>query len=283
MGFKIPITINNSIYFKFLPTFVTNKLNLNFGYIPHSDEKTNIKKSDVCFSRSLISISGTTSDTISLKHYFKEISNQYNLSSCVANGIADTAEAMYAKEFKKNPAIVPDFSRLFIYYNARNNQTPPASHEDSGTYIGIGMDSISRYGITQESVWPYITSNVFTRPSIIAYKTALKNRFFNYYSINSKGDDRIRDITKALNAGCPVIFGTKVDSAFTNPTGLSLVGPPSGDYVGGHCLVVVGKKGNNFEIRNSWGAGWRNNGYVWFTPEYLKASITKDIWVLVKK
>jgi len=283
MGFRIPITINNPRYFRVLPTFITKRLNFNFGYLPHSDKITNINKSDVCFSKSSVSIYGTTSDTIDLKHYFKQISNQYNLSSCVANGIADTAEAMYAKEFNIAPEKVPDFSRLFIYYNARNNQTPPTSHLDKGTYISTGMDSISRYGIPQESVWPYNTYNVFTRPSIIAYRTALRNRFFNYYSINSKGNDRIRDITKALNAGCPVVFGTKLDSAFTQPAGPSLVSPPSGDYIGAHCMVVVGKEGNNFEIRNSWGAGWRDSGYVWFTPEYLKASITKDIWVLVKK
>jgi len=283
MRFKIPIIkINNPTYFKVLPIFITRQLNLNFGYIPHNDKITNIKKSDVCFSKSLISISGTISDTIDLKRYFKQISNQYHLGSCVGNGIADTAEAMFAKEFSISPNNVPDFSRLFIYYNARNNQTPP-SDKDDGTYISIGMDVISRYGIPNESIWPYNTNNVFTRPSVIAYKAALKNKFFNYYSINTKGDDRIRDITKALNNGCPVVFGTKVDYAFLNPIGLSLVNPPSGNFAGGHCLVVVGKKGNNFEVRNSWGAGWRNNGYCWFTPEYLKASITGDIWILVKK
>jgi len=283
MAFRIPIIINNPSYFNIIPNIIIKHLNLNFGCIPHDDEKTGIKKADVDFSQSSLIKTASIVGDIDLKRYFRPISNQYNLGSCVANGVADTAEAMFAKQFNINPSSVPDFSRLFIYYNARNNTTPPTADKDNGTYISIAMDSISRYGITNESIWPYDTSKVFTRPSVLAYRTALQNRFFNYYSINSSGDQRIADIVKALSNGCPVVFGTKVDAAFTVSSGAALVGPPSKNFVGGHCMVVVGKSGNNFVIRNSWGTEWRNSGYVMFTPEYLKADITHDIWVLVRK
>ena len=250
-----------------------SKYSINWGYKPDTQDKTRF-----CFSNSPMN-AATPQDEISLKQYFKPVSNQYNLSACVANATADALEATIVRHKGLKPEDVADLSRLFIYYNARNNESPPATDTDAGTMIWLAIDSITRYGVPPESTWDYITSNVNLRPSAAAYVNAIKNRFTNYYSINSTGDDRITDIIKVLSSGCPVIFGTKVDKSYLDTTD-NIVMPPSENYIGGHAEIITGYSASKraFEIRNSWGESWGLAGYCWMDPSYLTADITQDIW-----
>jgi len=253
---------------------------VNFGYCEHDFAATMIDKAAVSFSLSPMS-SGTTADEVSVKRFFKPISNQYQIGSCVANATADHSEAELARARNIVPEAVDDLSRMFIYWNARNNQFPPAANVDKGTYIALAFDCIKRYGAPAESVWPYDTCAVYTRPSPIAYRKAFANRLSTYYSINSTGDARLADIIRALNAGHSVVFGTKVGPEMRSATPTSVFGPPS-TYLGGHAMVITGwsAKKNTFEIRNSWGAEWGDAGYTYFTPEYIKASMSHDFFVL---
>ena len=48
--------------------------------------------------------------------------------------------------------------------------------------------------------------------------------------------------------------------------------------VGGHAMCVVGYDGDNFEIVNSWGTGWRNGGFAWLTSGRLATAT--DLWAV---
>lgn len=280
MKFKLPITLNSPASFKILPKTAITFLNVNSGYIKDNFARTNISKKDVCFSASPF-VSSSAVVSISLKKYFKPTSHQYQLSSCVANAAADTIEAEICRSRNLSPSDVQDMSRLFIYYNARNNTTPPSAHMDKGTFISLAFDSISRYGVPPESIWPYDASKVSTRPSILAYRKAMSNRFARYYSINSSGKERTKDIVKSLNSGHPVVFGTAVDAAFLKISGHAVTGPPS-NPIGQHAMVVTSWNSamNAFEVRNSWGEEWGNGGYSWLTASYMESSMTEDLWIL---
>jgi len=74
--------------------------------------------------------------------------------------------------------------------------------------------------------------------------------------------------------------------------------PTKGEKIeGGHAIVVVGyddnmKIKNNiiggsestgaFQIRNSWGADWGQNGYGWLPYEYVLQGLADDWWSLLK-
>jgi C1A family cysteine protease len=220
-------------------------------------------------------------DEISVKQYFRPVSNQSFLSSCVANATADAFEAVIARRKGVSPDAVKDLSRLFIYYNARNISNPPM-YEDKGSHIRFAFDSISRYGCCEESVYPYNTDLVNKQPTQLAYREAIKNRIYSYYRIDATGDERVEQIIKALVSKCPVVFGAEIsNSLLTFNKGDEVIDVPSGDIAGRHAMVCVGYSAskNAFEIRNSWGSEWNGNGYCWFSVDYLKDDTTKDLWV----
>ena len=234
---------------------------------------------------------------ISLEHYEGEVFcaeiNPYHTlvtrrngkilisGNCVANGTADALEAQIAHRQGIDPAQVEDLSRLFIYWNARNLDTPPTNNEDTGSHIRLAFDSVARYGVPSERIYPYDISKVNDRPTIIAYREAIKNRISKFYRITATGEERIKQIKQALCAGNPVVFGTKVAESFKSIRDDRVITNPGGWYIGGHCMVIVGwsEEKQAFEVRNSWGEGWGNRGYCWMDKNYIAANITTDLWV----
>jgi hypothetical protein len=71
------------------------------------------------------------------------------------------------------------------------------------------------------------------------------------------------ELRAALEEG-PVVIGVEWRDGMYEPVAGAL--RPVGPVVGGHCLLVTGytpnkwKFGPHYRLRNSWGAGWGNNG-----------------------
>jgi len=221
------------------------------------------------------------SGVISVKEYFKLISDQYHLGSCTANAVADSFEAMLARRLGKDPYLIDDLSRLFIYWNARNLASPPASNSDKGSRIRLAFDSVARYGVPSENTYPYDVSKVNERPTIRAYREAIKNRISKFYRINGVGSARILQMKQALSAGNPIVFGTKIAESFKQVKSDSVIYKPTGGFIGGHAMICVSwcDTRQAFEVRNSWGLDWGVKGYCWMDKNYLASDITSDIWV----
>jgi C1A family cysteine protease len=171
--------------------------------------------------------------------------------------------------------------RSFIYWNARNLSNPPTYNQDKGSPIRLAFDSIARYGVPTEAIYPYNFNKVNDRPTIIAYREALKNRISKFYRIDGNGDLRIQQIKQALSSGCPVVFGTDIAESFKHIRDDRIIMNPGSGYVGGHAMCIVGwsEERQAFEVRNSWGEDWGVKGYCWMHKDYFSADITSDIWV----
>jgi len=220
-----------------------------------------------------------TSDLYMIPEY-TPISDQGPLSSCVANATADAFEIIKGLE---NPNKVKQLSRLFIYWNARLYSKD--TDKDEGTYVMYAMDSLSQYGVCEETTWGYDPNKVFAQPNIVSYKEADDNtlKIDNYYKIRTLDQYRLNDIETALRANHPVIFGTKVNQDFANFGGGDDAFPEPTNYVGGHAMVIVGvrTKNNNKEfcIRNSWSSSWGNSGHAWLSSNYITSNYTDDLYV----
>lgn len=200
-------------------------------------------------------------------------SNQYSLSSCVGNATADSVEILNAIDGK--PRV--ELSRLFVYAMARIQHNELAN--DGGTYIRTAFYTLSKFGVCSEAIWPYNTKKVLTSPSIMAQREALGHKIHSFYRIDSRGQQRIDEITAALRSYHPVVFGTKVAKPFMAISNLTPVKEPSKGIVGGHAMIVVGILGGNFLVKNSWGTRWGTNGFCLMTPSYLAWNGTHDLWV----
>lgn len=247
----------------------------NFGY-KIDDPNPN----DLLFSNSPLA-SAPMVENPDLRKYFKEISNQYQLSSCSANACIDSIESMIAKKDNVDPVHVPDLSRLFDYWNARNLETPPCADKDDGSRIRLCFDSVARYGVPTEAIYPYDVSKVNVRPTLLSYREAIKNRISAFYRISTTGATRIGQMKQALSAGNPIVFGTKVADSFRYVRDDSVIQVPLGGFIGAHAMVACGwdESKQAFCVRNSWGTDFGANGYCYMSKEYLMADFTRDLWV----
>jgi len=264
-------------------------MEMKYGYKP--DPKTgDLLNKDNDFSTKLkpFLVSATDGD-IDLSKYSTH-SNQYNLSACAGNSTADAVEMVCAVEEGdkaakegRSPAPVPQLSRLFVYSMARSIMPDDGSghgqiDKDEGTYIRLCFDILSRFGICDETIWPYDTSKVFVPPSIKALRQAVGHRIHSYYRIKQTGEARIPEIIAALRGRHPVVFGTQISKSFGSIKAPYICGIPS-DPGGGHAQVIVGWVNGNFKVKNSWGPDWADRGFSYFTPEYIAWDRTQDIWV----
>ncbi len=248
-------------------------------------------ETDYDFQEVSSKLTAVSAGDVDLREYCTD-SDQGGIGSCAGNATADAVEILDAQEEERKATAegrlrraVLQLSRMFIYFLARgmldedrNGQAD--TDQDGGCYIRDCLEVLSRFGICDETIWPYDELKVFVAPSIKAMRQATAHRIHSYYRIKEEGEDRLAAIRSALRAKLPVIFGTKVTEAFTGSSGgKGVVTRPSGPFAGGHAMVVVGLVGENFLVKNSWGPSWGEGGYFLMAPDYLAWEETSDIWV----
>jgi Papain family cysteine protease len=215
-------------------------------------------------------------------------SDQGSIGSCAGNATADAVEILNALEEEAKTGRVPEkptqLSRMFVYALARNLLDENGDGQgdigrDEGSYIRLCFEVLSRYGICDETVWPYDPSKVFTLPSIKAMRQAVGHKIHDYYRIKASGPGRLDAVRWSLRARQPVVFGTSIESSFFKVSSGTPIGPPRGATVGAHAMVVVGLLGEDFLVKNSWGPFWGDDGYWVMRADYLAWEATTDLWV----
>lgn len=211
------------------------------------------------------------------------ISNQQRTGMCVLHASCAAFEYVNALDTGKPPV---QLSEPFGYYNSRLSMGGDAVHLDEGTDPLTALDSFTRDGACPAKLWPFDPETVFIPPTEDCYVAASSNKLASYYRITTFDEERIADIIHALESGFPVVFATAVgddwmryrssdhgDAPFTIPT----------KSRGRHMMVWWGyrRRGGRFAAwtRNSWGREWGIGGYGWMDQDYVRASITTDIWV----
>jgi len=131
------------------------------------------------------------------------------------------------------------------------------------------MDYVTTFGLYSESVYPQSAESKKTgiTPSCKSYNAQkYKIKGFYYLSdhscqVRANAILRGNAITAAITAGQSITF---------YKTGI-LPGCPSDDELN-HAIIIVGvshdnKKGNYWIIKNSWGIGWGEKGYLRVSTE----------------
>ncbi len=222
-----------------------------------------------------------------LRRGFPAAYDQGDLGSCTANAIAGAFQFLRKKE-RESPAWIP--SRLFVYYNERVLEG--TVDEDSGATLRDGMKACAKLGICPERSrpaapgdWPYDPARFAEKPPPPCYRTAEEEQLLVYRRVAQS----LGPMRACLAEGYPFVFGFTVSEGFESRevarTGVAQLPAPGERVVGGHAVAAVGydDASQRFLCRNSWGAGWGQEGYFTMPYAYLvEENLSADFWTLRK-
>lgn len=207
----------------------------------------------------------TVPPTIDLRNYHNMVEDQGNLGSCT--GLAATTAYEILLRIKY-PAQAVELSDLFGYYNTRLFY--PSFNLDNGAYLRDTLRSIKRYGVCQESLWPYDISKFAEQPPADCYADAIPRTIINYQLLITEDD-----VIEILAAKMPVVVSIELypgfDTVTSNNDVISM--PAPGESITAyHAVVLIGydytKK--QYLLQNSYGTNWGNQGYAWIPFDYIE-------------
>ncbi len=207
-------------------------------------------------------------ERVTLQKYAPEPLNQGKQGSCVAWSSAYSARSiLYARQSGKDPDAAA-FSPSFLY-----NQIGLDGCQ--GSYILRAMENMKQVGALPFSQFPYNEDDCSSQPAQFQLQSAAAYRINGFNRLSRSGDDYKTDmlaVKQNLAQGAPVVIGMMVGGTFMQDMmGKKVWIPSADDYnkmgFGGHAMSVIGYddylEGGAFEIMNSWGKEWGEDGFAW--------------------
>ena len=221
---------------------------------------------------------GSKSENMSLNNIFKvdlkpfcpDIQHQGTMGSCVGWSVgygAYTIQNAIFNNWKDQTGMITDnaFSAMFIF-----NQIKLTDCE-YGARIEDGFKLLKEKGDVLSKIYDSDVSDCYREPSLEELAEANLFTILDYATLFGPEDQKGIKINKtkiSLVQDRPVVVGMEIRKNFYRiRNGEQFWFPEVGntDPGGGHAMVVVGfdevKKA--FEIMNSWGELWGNQGFIW--------------------
>jgi len=218
--------------------------------------------------------------------------NQGDLGLCFA--FAGSGIVEYYVKNTPPLGVVEELSEMFLGYFSRyilnNNQQPTG---DNGSTILATAQALQKFGNCVTNIWPYIDAKENVEPSQAAIDAAKNLEVGKYFAIPNDSN-KITAIKQSLYAGVPLMFGSEVHKSImkVGKDGLEPYAPENSSndpVVGGHARYIIGwddtKKIPNapikgaFQIMNSWGPDWGDNGTSWISYQVWKEQETNDMGI----
>ncbi|UEG51309.1 C1 family peptidase [Ferruginibacter lapsinanis] len=207
-------------------------------------------------------------ERVSLERFAPDRKNQGKQGSCVAWSSGYAARTIIESSSKLQDPNSVAFSPAFLY-----NQIGLDGCQ--GSYIIKAMEFMTQKGAVPFDQFPYDENDCSRGASQNLWNFAAQNKMHGFNRLTE--DDgvsnlNLRAIKEHLAKDAPVVIGMMVGGSFMEGMlGQKVWHPNSDDYsqmgFGGHALCVIGYddglEGGAFQIMNSWGHEWGENGIGW--------------------
>jgi len=211
------------------------------------------------------------------------VQTQGNDQSCVAQAVVSAIEFL---QTQASGGPCDQFSRYFVYYNARRADQPNGDLLDLGTSVRSAIKGVAKKGVCAESLWPYHRENRNKKPAADCYAAAQLHELVKYYRLRSDTMDELRD---CLGRGFPFVFAMNYGSDY--PRGAEATGfvrlPTTQELNAGgrHAVMAVGynDKTRRLTFMNSKGSAWGKAGFGQIDYDYVtNHDLCSDFWTIRK-
>lgn len=204
-------------------------------------------------------------EAVSLLKYAPDRMNQGKQGSCVAWSSAYAAHTILESSSRKTDPNSTAFSPAFLYNYIGLDGC-------QGSYIIKAMEFMQKNGSLPFQQFPYDENDCSRQASQSLAANAASHKIHGFTRLTD--DDGVtalnyRAIKEHLAKDAPVVIGMMVGGSFMQDMmGQKVWHPDNSDYsqmgFGGHAMCVIGYddrvEGGAFQIMNSWGPEWGNNG-----------------------
>ena len=245
---------------------VTNVVKNLFSQSGYSFNPDEFKKASVYEGLADDNTKNPLPESVSLLKFAPERKNQGQQGSCVAWSSVYAARTIVEAASTGQNGNSTAYSPAFVY-----NQIGLEGCQ--GAYIQNAMEFMTSKGVVPFNDFPYSDQDCSRQPNDRLWNEAGQNRMHGFTRLTT-GEDvngiNVRAVKEHLAKDAPVVIGMMVGGSFMqNMLGKDLWEPTEEDRsqmgFGGHAMCVIGydDRKQAFQIMNSWGPEWGNNGIGW--------------------
>jgi hypothetical protein len=205
-------------------------------------------------------------ESVSLLKFAPDRQNQGQQGSCVAWSSTYAARTIVEAASTNQPGNSTAYSPAFVY-----NQIGLEGCQ--GAYIQNAMEFMSSKGVVLYNDFPYDDQDCSRQANSALYNKAAQNKLHGFTRLTdgeSTEGINVRAVKEHLAKDAPVVIGMMVGGTFMQGMmGKEIWAPTDEDRsqmgFGGHAMCVIGydDRKQAFQIMNSWGPQWGNNGIGW--------------------
>jgi hypothetical protein len=204
---------------------------------------------------------GSVSQSIDIRAGTTAIKDQGRRGTCVACAATAVHEVVRADGV--------ELSVEFLHWaSKRRDGLPPLSE---GTTLPAAKDALNQDGQPPEVRWPYDDTRdqwaATYQPPVAAMDDAERCRL-NGGEMLSPTAAAIRD---AIDRGRPVVVGIRLYATWyaVGPDGRIAMPAVGSRDLGGHAVLVLGYRGDELIVQNSWGYDWGADGSAYVPNDYV--------------